>query len=50
MVKVVSSLIGSKLGFRFAVSAWTEMEIWCVKRTFMLRVVSSEKNLGLKGF
>ena len=47
---MMSSLIGSKLGFRFAVSAWIEMEIWCVKPMFMLKVVSSEKNLGLKGF
>ena len=26
------------------------MEIWWVKGIFMLKVVSSEKNLGVKGF
>ena len=52
MVKVMSSLInaGSRLWFGFGVRAWTEMKIWCVKGMFMLRVVSSKKNLGFKGF
>ena len=45
MVKVMSLLInaGSGIGFNFAVRVWTEMELWCVKRMFMLKVVSSER-------
>ena len=44
-VKVMSFLInaGSGLGFSFGARPWTEMEIWCVKRMFILKV---EKNLG----
>ena len=40
---VMSLLInaGSELGFRFGVTAWTEMKIWCVKGMLMLNVVSS---------
>ena len=50
MVKVTSLLIkaGSGLGFNFGVRAWTEMEIWCFKGMYMLKVVSSEKNLGFR--
>ena len=43
VVKVISLLM--KLGFSFGVRAWTEMAIWCVKGMFMLKIVSSEKNL-----
>ena len=44
MVKVTSLLIkgGSGVGFSFGVRAWTEMEIWCVKGMYRLKVVSSE--------
>ena len=51
MVKVTSLLInaGSGPGFSFGVRAWTEMEIWCVNGMFILKVVSSEKNLWFKG-
>ena len=51
MVKVTCLLnnAGSRLGFSFGVRAWTEMEIWSVKAYIcMLKVVSSEKNLGFK--
>ena len=51
MVKVTSLLInaGSGPGFSFGVRAWTEMEIWCIKGIFMVKVVSSGTNLGFKG-
>ena len=39
MVKVTSL---SGLGFSFGVKAWTEMEIWCLKGMFRLKVVSKE--------
>ena len=44
MVMVMSLLInaGSGLGFRFEVRAWTEMEIWCIKGMFMLKVVAKK--------
>ena len=52
MVKVMSLLVkaGSGLGFSFGVRAWTEMEIWCVEGMYRLKLVSSEKNSGFKGF
>ena len=37
------SKVESGLGFSFGVRAWTEIEIWCVKGMFMLKLVSSEK-------
>jgi len=50
MVKVMSLLImaASGHGFSFAVRAWREMESWCVKSMFMLKVVSSKQKLGFK--
>ena len=50
MVKVSSQLIKARIGheFSFGVRAWTDAEIWCVKGVSMLKVVSSEKNSGLK--
>ena len=52
MVKVMSLLIngGSGLSETFEVRALTEMEILCIKGMFMLKVVSSENNLGFKWF
>ena len=52
MVKIMSLLIKATcgLGFSFGVRAWTEMEIWCVKGIFMLKFVSSDKQLRFKGF
>jgi len=50
MVKVTSLLITAGSGLGFSFGAWTEMEIWCIKGMFMLKVVSREKNLGFKGF
>ena len=52
MVKVMSLLdkAGSGLGFSFGVRGWTEMEIWCVKGMYRLKLVSTEKNFGFKGF
>ena len=52
MVKVTSLLAkaGSGVGFSFVVRARTEMEIWCVKGMFRLKLISSEKNSGFKGF
>ena len=49
MVKVTSLLAkaGSGLKFSFGVRASTEMEIWCVKGMYSLKLVSSEKNSGL---
>ena len=51
VVKVTSLFVkaGSGLGFSFGVRAWTEMEIWCVKGMYRLKLVSSEKNSGFKG-
>ena len=48
MVKVMSLLIKpeSALGFVFGVRAQTEMKIWCTTGMCMLKVVSSEANLG----
>ena len=40
----------SALGFSFGVRAQTESKIWCVTGMYMGKVVSSEKNLGVKGF
>ena len=47
MVKVTSLLAkaGSGLGFSFGVRAWIEMEIWCIKCMYRLKVLSSEKVL-----
>ena len=42
VVKVTNLLINTER-FSFGVRAWTEMVIWCL----MLKVVSSEKNLGV---
>ena len=52
MVKVMSLLVkaGSGVGFSFGVRARTEMEIWCVKGMFRLKLISSEKIQGLKGY
>ena len=36
-------------GFSFEVRAQTEMEIWCIEGMFMVKVVSTERNLGFKG-
>ena len=36
----VTSLLvkaGGRVGFSFRVSAWTEMEIWCVKDMYRLK-------------
>ena len=51
VVKVTSLLIKpeSALGFIFGVRAQTEMKTWCVTGMCMLKVVSSETNLGVKG-
>ena len=50
MVKVTSLLIkaGSALGFSFGVRAQTD--IGCAKGMHLLKVVTSEKQLGFKGF
>ena len=47
-VQVMSFLINAEsgLGFSFGIRSWTEMEIWCIKRMFILKV---EKNLGFNG-
>ena len=52
MVKVMSLLVkaGSGVGFSFGVRARTEMEIWCVKGMFRLKLISSEIIQGLKGY
>ena len=49
MVNVTSLLAkaGSGVGFSFGVRAWAEMEIWCVKGMYRLKLTSSEKNSGL---
>ena len=41
MVKVKSLLIkaGSRHEFSFGVRAWIEMEIWCIKGMYMIKVV-----------
>ena len=51
IVKVTSLLVEaeSALGFSFGVRTQTEMKIWCVKGMHLLKVVSSEKQLGFKG-
>ena len=51
MVKVTSLLVKAEsgLGFSFGVRTWTEMEIWCVKGMYRLKLVSTEKNLGFRG-
>ena len=45
MVKVTSQLARAEsgLGFSFGVRAWTEMEIWCDKGMYRLKLVSGEK-------
>ena len=50
MVKVTSLIVkaGSGLRLSFGVRAWTEMEIWCVKGMYRLKLVSCENNLGFK--
>ena len=50
MVKVTSLLAkaGSGLRFSFRVRAWTEMEIWCVKGMYRLKLVSSGNNSVFK--
>ena len=50
MVKVTSLLAkaGSGLEFSFGVRAWTETEIRCVKGMYRLKLVSGEKNSGIK--
>ena len=52
VVKVTSLLAkaGSGVGFSFGVRALTEMEIWCVKCMFRLKLISSEKIQCLKGY
>ena len=40
--------VGLRLSSR--VGALTEMKIWCVKRMFMIKVVSSEKNKSFNNF
>ena len=51
VVKVTTLLIKpeSALGFSFEVRTRTEMKILCVKSMYMLKVVSSETNEGVKG-
>ena len=44
------SLAGSGVGFSFGVKAWTEVKIRCVKGMYRLKLISSEKYSGLKGF
>jgi len=34
--------------FSFGVTVWIEIGIWCIRGMFMLKVVSSGKNLGFK--
>ena len=50
MVKVTSLFIEaeSELGFSLGVRAQTEMKIWCVETMYMLKIVSSERRLGVK--
>ena len=51
MVKVTSLLIvtESALGFSFGAIVQTDMKLWCIKGMYMLKVVSSENHLGVKG-
>ena len=51
MVELTSRLIlpESAFGLSFGVRAQTEMKIWCIKGMCMLKIVSSEKNSGVKG-
>ena len=51
MVNIMSLLAkaGSGVGFNFGVRAWTELEIWCVKGMYRLKLILSEKYSGLKG-
>ena len=44
MANVTSLLAkaGSGVGFSFGVRAWTEVEIWCVKGMYRLKLISSE--------
>ena len=51
MDKVISLLAkaGNGLGFSFGVRAWTEMEIQCDKGMHKVKLVSDEKNSGIKG-
>ena len=35
--------------YSFGVRAWTEMEIWCIKGMYRLKLVSSENNSEFKG-
>ena len=50
MVNITSLLakVGSTVGFSFGVRAWTEMEIWCVKGMYRLKLITSENNTGFK--
>ena len=52
MVKVTSLLVKpeSALRFIFGGRAQTEIKIWCITGMCMLKVVLSERNLGVKGF
>ena len=52
MVNIGSLLAkaGSGVGFSFGVRAWTKVEIRCVKGMYRLKLISSEKYSGLKGF
>ena len=47
--KVASLLVkaGSGLGFSFGVRGWTEMEIWCIKGMYRLKLVSSGKKFRI---
>ena len=52
MAEVTSLLVkaGSVHGFSYGGRAWTEMEIRFIKGMYRLKLVSSEKIQGLKGF
>ena len=52
MVKVMGLLIKpeSELEFVSGVRTQTETKVWCVTGRCMLKVVSSEKNVDVKGF
>ena len=52
MIKVTTLLIKpeSALGLIFGVRAQTEVKIRCITGMCMLKVVSSETHLGVKGF
>ena len=51
MVKVMSLLAKAEslIRFSFGVRAWTEMEVWCVRGMYRLKLVSSENNSGFEG-